>query len=229
MLPLDSLHSFNNVGHSTRARSFPGFQGKASPIKRVLAKRDALRLDLAKDDLLSVQGAGKGETIGLMVFDQDLNLTGAPLGITLNGDLPASGFDTAPVDGWLTSLGRVALPRYQAYVLPEGDDLMVHKALAPCQVWVVRLSDPYGVIMCSFSEVVQVIHQPAETASAAIIPPPLGEVRDEFTVKRGSAFAYEVRAGEVVQIIDVEGQQCSDFVAFRQRGDAGQTGAAGPL
>ena len=32
---------------------------------------------------------------------------------------------------------------------------------------------------------------------------------------RGTARAYQIEAGEYVQIIDVDGQQCSDFVAFR--------------
>ncbi|MEL6992956.1 MAG: DUF1989 domain-containing protein, partial [Pseudomonadota bacterium] len=39
--------------------------------------------------------------------------------------------------------------------------------------------------------------------------------RDEFTVSRGTARAYEVKPGEVVQIIDIDGQQCSDFMALR--------------
>lgn len=48
-----------------------------------------------------------------------------------------------------------------------------------------------------------------------MLPPPLGDVRDEFTVSRGTAQAYEVKPGEVVQIIDIDGQQCSDFMALR--------------
>ena len=50
----------------------------------------------------------------------------------------------------------------------------------------------------------------------------LGHVHDEFTVKRGSAQAYALKAGQMLQIIDVEGQQCSDFMAFNARSlDAG--------
>ena len=46
----------------------------------------------------------------------------------------------------------------------------------------------------------------------------LGEVRDEFTVTRGTARAYQVLQGDYIQIIDVEGQQCSDFMALRADG-----------
>lgn len=48
------------------------------------------------------------------------------------------------------------------------------------------------------------------------LPPPLGPVREEIRVPRCTAQAYRVKAGEYVQIIDVEGQQCSDFMAMRE-------------
>ena len=46
------------------------------------------------------------------------------------------------------------------------------------------------------------------------LPEPLAEPRLDFQVDRASALAYEVRAGEFIQIIDVQGRQCSDFLAF---------------
>jgi aminomethyltransferase len=46
------------------------------------------------------------------------------------------------------------------------------------------------------------------------LPEPLAEPRLDFEVPRASARAYEVRAGEWIQVIDVKGRQCSDFLAF---------------
>jgi len=46
-------------------------------------------------------------------------------------------------------------------------------------------------------------------------PPPGSSIRDEFTVPKASALAYRVKAGEYIQIVDVEGRQCSDFMAMR--------------
>jgi len=46
------------------------------------------------------------------------------------------------------------------------------------------------------------------------LPQPLGEIRDEFRVDRATARSYELKEGEIVQIIDVQGQQCSDFMAM---------------
>ena len=49
------------------------------------------------------------------------------------------------------------------------------------------------------------------------LPPPLAEPRLDVRVDTASALAYEVRAGEFIQVIDVEGKQCSDFLAFHRR------------
>ncbi|HZC12549.1 MAG TPA: DUF1989 domain-containing protein, partial [Thermoleophilaceae bacterium] len=48
------------------------------------------------------------------------------------------------------------------------------------------------------------------------LPPPLAEPRLDLRVDRASALAYEVKEGEYIQIIDVEGKQCSDFLAFHR-------------
>jgi len=48
------------------------------------------------------------------------------------------------------------------------------------------------------------------------LPDPLADPRLDFEVDRASALAYEVKAGEYVQIIDVRGRQCSDFLAFSE-------------
>ncbi|HEY0415376.1 MAG TPA: DUF1989 domain-containing protein [Gaiellaceae bacterium] len=46
------------------------------------------------------------------------------------------------------------------------------------------------------------------------LPEPLAEPRLDFEVPRASARAYEVKAGEYVQVLDVKGRQCSDLLAF---------------
>jgi aminomethyltransferase len=48
----------------------------------------------------------------------------------------------------------------------------------------------------------------------AELPAPLAEPRLDFRVDPASALSYEVREGEYIQIIDVRGRQCSDFLAF---------------
>ncbi len=48
------------------------------------------------------------------------------------------------------------------------------------------------------------------------LPPPLAEPRLDFRVDRATATSYEVSAGEYIQVIDVAGKQCSDFLAFHR-------------
>jgi aminomethyltransferase len=49
------------------------------------------------------------------------------------------------------------------------------------------------------------------------LPPPLAEPRLDFRIDNSTALSYEVKAGEFIQVIDVEGRQCSDFLAFHRR------------
>ncbi|MEL7331450.1 MAG: DUF1989 domain-containing protein [Cyanobacteria bacterium J06560_2] len=58
--------------------------------------------------------------------------------------------------------------------------------------------------------------QSATTARAQFsdVPAPLGEIVAEYRIEALTAIAYPVKAGQYIQIIDIEGSQCSDFLAF---------------
>jgi len=47
------------------------------------------------------------------------------------------------------------------------------------------------------------------------LPDPLADPVQDFQVDRQTARAYEVKAGQWIQIIDKQGRQCTDFQAFR--------------
>jgi len=49
------------------------------------------------------------------------------------------------------------------------------------------------------------------------LPLPLADMRLDLRVGRATARAYEVKAGEFIQVMDVAGRQCSDFLAFDSR------------
>ena len=51
-----------------------------------------------------------------------------------------------------------------------------------------------------------------------ILPEPLATPKDEILIKDSSASAYEVKKGDYIQIIDLYGRQCSDFMAFDSKG-----------
>ena len=49
------------------------------------------------------------------------------------------------------------------------------------------------------------------------LPEPLAEPKFELHIDSATGQAYEVKAGDYIQIIDVAGRQCSDFLAFDAR------------
>ena len=49
-----------------------------------------------------------------------------------------------------------------------------------------------------------------------VLPDPLAEPRLDFRIERRTARDFMVRAGEFIQIIDVAGRECSDFLAFTE-------------
>ena len=60
-----------------------------------------------------------------------------------------------------------------------------------------------------------VYRQPSLTEERKIrLPDPLAEPLQDVHIEARTAFAYEVKAGQYIQIIDVEGRECSDFQCF---------------
>ena len=49
------------------------------------------------------------------------------------------------------------------------------------------------------------------------LPEPLAEPRLDLTINIASAISFEVYDGEYIQIIDLAGRQCSDFIAFQRK------------
>ncbi|WP_349269814.1 aminomethyltransferase [Mycolicibacterium parafortuitum] len=58
------------------------------------------------------------------------------------------------------------------------------------------------------------------------LPPPLAEPLFDLRIDAATASSYQVREGQFIQVIDVAGRQCSDFLAFDARalGDGGEFG-----
>ncbi|MEO1457967.1 MAG: DUF1989 domain-containing protein, partial [Pseudomonadota bacterium] len=48
-------------------------------------------------------------------------------------------------------------------------------------------------------------------------PPPLADPLGDHNIQPGEAKGYEVRRGQFIQILDVQGRECSDFQAFAHR------------
>jgi len=53
--------------------------------------------------------------------------------------------------------------------------------------------------------------------NTAKLPDPIAEPRLDIRINIASAESFEVFAGEYIQIIDIQGRQCSDFLAFNRK------------
>ncbi len=58
---------------------------------------------------------------------------------------------------------------------------------------------------------------PGESTGWLAPPDPLADPLADINILPGEAKTYEVRAGEYIQILDVQGRECSDFQAFSLR------------
>ena len=58
---------------------------------------------------------------------------------------------------------------------------------------------------------------PPEAKGGLEAPDPLADPLLDANIQPGVAVAYEVKAGQYIQILDVQGRECSDFQAFSRR------------
>lgn len=211
------LYAFNNVGHETPGRKFPGFRKPTQIRTYALSPREAVHLKMLPGDLLSVDGiAGVGE-LQIVAFSNDGGEALPALGLAATSELDTQSFDSAEFCGWVASKGGGERLSFGAHLLKASVEPIVLKTEKTADVWLVRPANTNDLINGTAGGVLSVSHAPA-APSGRPLPLPLGDMREEFTVQRGTGVAYELREGEIVQIIDIEGQQCSDFMAFRSDG-----------
>ncbi|MCY4336827.1 MAG: DUF1989 domain-containing protein [Litoreibacter sp.] len=149
----------------------------------------------------------------LLVFDKKGRVSPELLDLNQGDPLALEAFDHSALVGWIGAHGGDIT---QAFVASRvgSDELLVLRARAAGTLWAVLPQTTSELVSAAAQNPVTLSHKPA-VLNGPLLPPPLGHVRDEFTVTRGTGLAYELAPGEVVQIIDVEGQQCSDFMALR--------------
>lgn len=58
---------------------------------------------------------------------------------------------------------------------------------------------------------------PDEARDVLVAPDPLADTIMDVTINPGNAVAYEVKAGQYIQLLDIQGRECSDFQAFSAR------------
>lgn len=213
MLPQPVIREFSNMGFEGSRRSFPGFATSKQSITRSLSPRQAIRIALSTGDMLSLHEGASPQNAALLVFDDRGHVTPENLGLAANTTLGTDAFDARELLAWYAGNGGTQVSDFPATEVTV-QDLCVFRATKPCTIWIARPLHTHELISGADAGQLIVSCTPA-AQNNPVLPPPLGAVRDEFTVSRGTARAYEVKPGEVVQIVDIDGQQCSDFMALR--------------
>ncbi|MEM9605205.1 MAG: DUF1989 domain-containing protein [Pseudomonadota bacterium] len=224
-VPLDFLYRPGDGGYDSTARRYQG-HGPRPPLGSVRPERPVW-LTLAEGDLLTVINRDGATRAWLLAFAAHGGTEPALLGLDGNPSVPVDlerrGFED--VCQWYRGRGGstrdTALHGVEVFdnATPAGERFTV-RARGAVDLWV--LSDPAStrdhIRLFDGGMGGALAYELVRAARGELIlPQPLGDVREEFTVPAGTARAYLLEAGETVQVIDVAGQQCSDFMAMNAR------------
>jgi aminomethyltransferase len=191
---------------ATRLRGIaPGAPGG----RRLVRAGESVQLAVRQGDELTLTHVDGGAALWLLALDA----RGAPAAAVVQVDaasaclLPSAAFTSLPaapaeVPGWV--VGGAATPAGASFRLRVGADAVLCCA-APLLPGALE-GGGGATATIGFNQ----------QAQAPELPEPLGVPREEIRVPRRTARAYRVRQGELIQIIDVQGRQCSDFMALRE-------------
>lgn len=213
-------HTYNivsNMGYEASGRYFRGFASQTKAETQLIEPRQAKAFYLADGDLLRLDEHDGGADIAMLAFDEAGARCETALGLARADLITLTPLDEGRCEidnlrGWCHSQGGHA-QNLDAMVFTKFDEALLLRPTKAMTIWLVHLQSAQGLIEGHSAGSLAVTHQ--RRKSQLTLPPPLGRVRDEFTIPRGTAHAYEIMAGEAVQIIDAEGQQCSDFQSLR--------------
>ena len=232
------IHSPANGGFDSRERAYHGFQRPDNRLDYQLRPAEPLLLELKRDDLVTIVNTEGATAVWLIPYNGSARTTLEALGISMDqspeftGLQAVSGSSSATVENisrWLDAQGAsdaaaalIANPDllegYRVFDKNSATgELFTIVIQEPVSLWLLTDNDNEAIAEGGAGGYMDVNVVPASKQNAPVLPDPIAgsAIRDEFTVPRATALAYELRAGEFVQIIDVEGRQCSDFMAMR--------------
>ncbi len=201
---------------------------RAANLRTDVSYGSAGRLKVAAGSIVSVVHVDGGSSVWLTALaDNASTYDTSPIENSQAASQPliADGFDTREMRG-------LAKARNGNWSHANGLRIF-DKTTAPGETHIVRMAQDADLfiiapvtpdyIECGGGSALRVEVQPPDGVGTDLrLPTPLGKIVDEWRIAPGTAAAYEVKKGQFIQIIDVEGQQCSDFMAMRSSAlDAG--------
>ncbi|MEM9634407.1 MAG: DUF1989 domain-containing protein [Pseudomonadota bacterium] len=204
-------------GLSSRGARYPGFDIKGRTKVFEIHCGETKRMWVREGALVTLTDVDGDIAALICAFTQSGEdaLAGSEIGFSRSNGIP-DGIDGEGLRGWLLANGSSEqAPVFRSVFAPSGipDTKFTLRAPADCDLWIV-LPRPNGALEHGGGGSVLVEVSELNTSTPRLSDP-LGDIRDEFRVNRGTAHAYEVKTGDLIQVLDVEGRQCSDFMALR--------------
>ena len=164
---------------------------------------------------LVILGKNGGEDFGAV----GLSANGLATGLAAINDIGGDGCDL--VRQALKGARLEFCEAHAAKLFGEGSpagETMTYVAQRSCLCVVAAPGGPMQIDMQNPPTEIRVRVQRArfDVAMERPLPPPLADPRLDFRICKGTACAYEIKAGEYIQVIDVDGRECSDFQAFHR-------------
>jgi len=153
--------------------------------------------------MLGARGSGRPDGV-ISVLDN-----GSPSGARVARALDAAGF----------KLGKADAVRVFADGSRPGDMATFH---ATCDGLLI-VAAPGGPMQPGAQDtptdlILYIRRANRRNAKGGLLPPdPLADPIHDINIQPGEAHSYEVRKGQYIQILDVQGRECSDFQAFSMR------------
>ena len=202
------MNAFCAAYPAVSGRAFPGFPDVTTQRSTTLHAREVWPFVMKAGDLLSVDGQAT-----VCAFDADGQCGLAQLGLSKETNLDWSLCDGARLRAWIDAHGGATDAVMVAHI-PALHEPTILKAADDLTVWAILPCAGENLVFGEAAAATTLQHS-TSAPRVEFLAPPLGYIADEFTVTRGTARAYELKKGQVVQVIDLDGQQCSDFQALR--------------
>ncbi len=181
--------------------------------------------DVGPDERVTVTDPEGGQAAELAVLGPDGRDAAAALGVRADAEASVvrAALRSPGAYGFLTELAARGLDPHDAVALRlfgETSPPGASQSFACDRAVTLVVAAPAGRIVDGAPPPSDLLVSVRRTAPRRYgeheLPPPLAEPRLDIRVDKASALAYEVKAGEFIQVIDVEGKQCSDFLAFHR-------------
>lgn len=189
----------------------------------------AILVDIEPGDRVTIRNPEGGQPCELVAFEQGGRIDPAILGARGNSD--AGGLKALLVNGdeslakfrlgvarRQVDLGRADAVRLFDSSTPAGTE----ESFTITRTGTLVVAAP-GQAMAAGDQdtttplVVMIKRSTIRAAGTSALPDPLADPVLDLRVKSRSAEAYFVKAGDFIQIIDVDGRQCTDFQCFSAR------------